>query len=212
MATMQQNRTHIAVLCLDVDKFHEINDSVDLATGDAVLREVGNRIRSALRTGDFVARRSSDEFAVAIVDIDNLGEVVSFMDRLAEALRLPIRIADKEFMCTMSAGIALAPNDGDTAPELLRHADIALARAKAEGGQRMRFFEESMDKALQRRHRVAQDLRLALRREEFEVVYQSQFDLATGEQTGVEAWSAGIIRCMARWRRPTSSRWRRKPA
>ena len=194
MATMQQNRTHIAVLCLDVDKFHEINDSVDLATGDAVLREVGNRIRSTLRTADFVARRSSDEFAVAIVDIDNLGEVVSFMDRLAEALRLPIRIADKEFMCTLSAGIALAPNDGDTAPELLRHADIALARAKAEGGQRMRFFEEGMDKALQRRHTVAQDLRLALRREEFEVVYQSQFDLATGEQTGVEA--------LVRWHHP----------
>jgi diguanylate cyclase (GGDEF)-like protein len=106
MATMQRKRTHIAVLCLDVDKFHEINDAVDLATGDAVLREVGNRIRSALRTGDFVARRSSDEFAVAVVDIDNLSEVVAFMDRLAEALRLPVRIADKEFMCTMSAGIA----------------------------------------------------------------------------------------------------------
>src|SRR5262245_4689556 len=158
---MQQNRMHIAVLCLDVDRFHEINDSVDLTTGDTVLREVGNRIRAALRTGDFVARRSSDEFAVAVVDIDNLGEVVSFMDRLAEALRLPISIADKEFMCTMSAGIALARNDGDTAPKLLRHADIALARAKAEGDQRMRFFEESMDKALQRRRTVAQDLRLA---------------------------------------------------
>jgi diguanylate cyclase (GGDEF)-like protein len=194
MAAMQQNRTHIAMLRLDVDKFHEINDSVDLATGDAVLREVGSRIGSALRTGDFVARRSSDEFAVAIVDIDNLGEVVSFMDRQAEAPRLPIRIADKEFMCTLSAGIALAPNDGETAPELLRHADIALARAKAEGGQRMRFFEESMDQALQRRHTVAQDLRLALRREGFEVVYQSQFDLTTGEQTGVEA--------LVRWHHP----------
>src|SRR5262249_44723068 len=118
MATMQQNRMHIAVLCLDVDRFHEINDSVDLATGDAVLREVGNRIRAALRTGDFVARHSSDEFAVAVVDIDNLGEVVSFMDRLAEALRLPISIADKGFMCTMSAGIALARNDGDQAAML----------------------------------------------------------------------------------------------
>src|SRR5262245_1868168 len=84
---MQQNRMHIAVLCLDVDRFHEINDSVDLTTGDTVLREVGNRIRAALRTGDFVARRSSNEFAVAVVDIDNLGEVLSFMDRLAEALR-----------------------------------------------------------------------------------------------------------------------------
>src|SRR5262245_22552386 len=200
MATMQQNRMHIAVLCLDVDRFHEMNDSVDLATGDAVLREVGNRIRAALRTGDFVARHSSDEFAVAVVDIDNLGEVVSFMDRLAEALRLPISIADKEFMCTMSAGIALARNDGDTAPKLLRHADIALARAKAEGDQRMRFFEESMDKALQRRRTVAQDLRLALRREEFEVVCQSQFDLATaradrrrsfGPLASSGAWQSG---------------------
>jgi diguanylate cyclase (GGDEF)-like protein len=194
MAARQRKRTHIAVLCLDVDKFHEINDAVDLATGDAVLREVGRRIESALRPGDFVARRSSDEFAVAIVDIDNLGEVVAFMDRLAESLRLPVRIADKEFMCTISAGIALAPNDGDTAPELLRHADIAVARAKADGGQRMRFFEESMDKALQRRRTVAQDLRLALGREEFEVVYQSQFDLATSEQIGVEA--------LVRWHHP----------
>jgi diguanylate cyclase (GGDEF)-like protein len=194
MAAMQRKRTHIAVLCLDVDKFHEINDAVDLATGDAVLREVGRRIESALRPGDFVARRSSDEFAVAVVDIDNLGEVVAFMDRLAESLRLPVRIADKEFMCTISAGIALAPNDGDTAPELLRHADIAVARAKADGGQRMRFFEESMDRALQRRRTVAQDLRLALGREEFEVVYQSQFDLATSEQIGVEA--------LVRWHHP----------
>src|SRR4029078_9806603 len=109
--------------------------------------------------------------------------VISFMDRLAEALRLPIRIADKEFMCTLSAGIALAPNDGDTAPELLRDADIGLACAKAEGGQRMRFFEEGMYKALQRRHTVAQDLRLALRREEFEVVYTSQFAHATRATT-----------------------------
>ena len=204
MATMQQNRTHIAVLCLDVDKFHEITIRLTLppempCCARSATASVGAAHRR-LRGAAFERR-----IAVAIVDIDNLGEVVSSMDRLAEALRLPIRIADKEFMCTLSAGIALAPNDGDTAPELLRHADIALARAKAEGGQRMRFFEESMDKALQRRHTVAQDLRLALRREEFEVVYQSEFDLATGEQTGVKPWSTGIIRCMARWRLPTSS-------
>ncbi len=194
LATMQSKRTHIAVLCVDVDRFKEINDTADLATGDAVLREVGERVRSALREGDFVARRSSDEFAVALLDIDNLGEVVAFMDRLSEELRVPIRIADKEFVCTASAGIALAPNDGDTAPELLRHADIALARAKGDGGQRMRFFELSMDRALQRRRLVAHELRLALGREEFEVVYQSQYDLVSGKQIGVEA--------LVRWHHP----------
>jgi diguanylate cyclase (GGDEF)-like protein len=194
LATMQSKRTHIAVLCVDVDRFKEINDTADLATGDAVLREVGERVRSALRDGDLVARRSSDEFAVALLDIDSLGDVVAFMDRLSEALRAPIRIADKEFVCTASAGIALAPNDGDTAPDLLRHADIALARAKGDGGQRMRFFEQSMDRALQRRRLVAHELRLALGREEFEVVYQSQYDLANGKQIGVEA--------LVRWHHP----------
>jgi diguanylate cyclase (GGDEF)-like protein len=66
MANMQRNRTHLAVLCLDVDKFKEINDAADLATGDAVLPAMGSRIQSTLRSGDFVARRSSDEFAIAL--------------------------------------------------------------------------------------------------------------------------------------------------
>ena len=119
MATMQQNRTHIAVLCLDVDKFHEINDSVDLATGDAVLREVGNRIRSALRTGDFVARRSS-----------------------------PIRIADKEFMCTLSAGIALAKHGQGLAAE-------AHGRARSAARSPPRGIRGRLSVAIRSRHRRA---------------------------------------------------------
>jgi diguanylate cyclase (GGDEF)-like protein len=194
MASMNSARTSIAVLCLDVDKFQEINDTVDLAGGDEVLREIGARIQSTLRKGDFVARRASDEFAIALVDITNLGDVMSFMNRLVEALRYPFRVADREFVCTTSVGIALAPADGDTAPAILRHADIALARAKSDGGQRMCFFEQSMDKALQRRRMVEHELRLALSREEFEVVYQSQYDLATGTQVGVEA--------LVRWNHP----------
>jgi len=194
MANMQRNRTHLAVLCLDVDKFKEINDAADLATGDAVLRAMGSRIQSTLRSGDFVARRSSDEFAIALVGINNLGDVMAFTNRLVEALRPPFRVGDREFVCTTSVGIALAPSDGDTAPALLRHADIALARAKADGGQRMCFFEQSMDKALQRRRMVEHELRLALSREEFEVVYQSQYDLASGKRVGAEA--------LVRWHHP----------
>jgi EAL domain-containing protein (putative c-di-GMP-specific phosphodiesterase class I) len=97
-------------------------------------------------------------------------------------------------LITTSVGIALAPADGDTAPLVLRHAGIALARAQGDGGQRMCFFEQSMDKALQRRRMVEHELRLALEREEFEVVYQPQFELATERQCGSEA--------LIRWHHP----------
>jgi diguanylate cyclase (GGDEF)-like protein len=192
LANMQRKRTHIAVLCVDIGKLNEISD--DTAAGDTVLREMGERIRSELRPGDFAARRSIDEFAVALVDVGNLAEVMALTDRLVDALRRPIKVADKEFVCAASVGIALAPSDGDNAAMLLRHADIALSRAKADGGQRMRCFEPGMDKALQRRRMIEHELRQALAREEFEVVYQSQHDLVSGARVGVEA--------LVRWRHP----------
>ena len=191
---MQRDRTHIAVLCLDIDKFKEINEAADHSGGDQVLRDIGGRIQSTLRENDLIARLAGDEFAIALVDITNLGDVMAFMNRLVEALRRPLQVAGKEMLVTTSVGIALAPADGDTAATMLRHAGIALARAKGDGGQRMCFFEHSMDKALQRRRMVEHELRLALGREEFEVVYQPQYDLATERQCGSEA--------LVRWHHP----------
>ena len=191
---MHRDRTHIAVLCLDIDKFKEINEAADHSGGDQVLRDIGGRIQSTLRENDLIARLAGDEFAIALVDITNLGDVMAFMNRLVEALRRPLQVAGKEMMVTTSVGIALAPADGDTAATVLRHAGIALARAKGDGGQRMCFFEQSMDKALQRRRMVEHELRLALGREEFEVVYQPQYDLATEKQCGSEA--------LVRWQHP----------
>ena len=191
---MKQDNTHIAVVCLDIDKFKEINESSEHGGGDQVLREIGSRIRDTLRERDIIARLGADEFAIALVDITNLGDVMAFMNRLVTALRLPFNVGDKEILITTSVGIALAPADGDTASTVLRHATIALSRAKGDGGQRMCFFEESMDKALQRRRTVEHELRLALGREEFEVVYQPQYDLATETQCGSEA--------LIRWHHP----------
>ena len=191
---MQRDRTHIAVLCLDIDKFKEINEAADHSGGDQVLRDIGGRIQSTLRGNDLIARLAGDEFAIALVDITNLGDVMAFMNRLVEALRRPLQVAGKDMPVTTSVGIALAPADGDTAATVLRHAGIALARAKGDGGQRMCFFEHSMDKALQRRRMVEHELRLALGREEFEVVYQPQYDLATERQCGSEA--------LVRWHHP----------
>lgn len=194
IARMHRDRTHIAVLCVDIDKFKDINEAADHSGGDQVLRDIGGRIKSTLRDGDLIARLGADEFAIALVDITNLGEVMAFMNRLVEALRRPLQVAGNEMPITTSVGIALAPADGDSAPIVLRHAGIALARAKGDGGQRMCFFEQSMDKALQRRRMVEHELRLALGREEFEVVYQPQYDLATERQCGSEA--------LIRWQHP----------
>jgi diguanylate cyclase (GGDEF)-like protein len=195
---MARKRTHIAVLCVDIGKFNEMSDEADPASGDTVLREVGERIRLKLRAGDFAARRSITEFVVALVDINNLAEVMAFGDRLVEALRRPIAIGDKALVYHASVGVARAPSDGDSASELLRHADIALDRAKIDGGPRMRCFEQSMDRALQRRRMIEHELRLALGREEFEVVYQPQYSLVTGAQVGVEA--------LVRWQHPVHGR------
>jgi diguanylate cyclase (GGDEF)-like protein len=191
---MNRDHTHIAVLCLNIDKFKEINDSAEPGGGDQVLREIAARIKTSLREGDLPARLSADEFAIALVDITNLGDVMAFMNRLVEALRRPFQVGDKEVLCTTSVGIALAPADGDKASTVLRHAAIALTRAKRDGGQRMCFFEPSMDKALQRRRTVEHELRLALGREEFDVVYQPQYDLLTERQCGSEA--------LIRWHHP----------
>ena len=194
MTRMQRDRSHIAVLCLDIDKFKEINEAADHSGGDQVLRDIGARIQATLRQGDLIARLGGDEFAIALVDVTNLGDVMAFMNRLVEALRRPLQVMGKEMLVTTSVGIALAPADGDTATTVLRHAGIALARAKGDGGQRMCFFEQSMDKALQRRRMVEHELRIALGREEFEVVYQPQYDLATERQCGSEA--------LIRWHHP----------
>ena len=194
VARIHRDCASIAVLSLDIDNFKEINHAVDHSGGDQVLRDIATRIQAALREGDLVARSGGDEFAVALIDIANLGEVMSFMNRLVELLRKPFLVAGKELMVTVSAGAALAPADGDNAATLLRHAAIALTRAKSDGGQRMCFFEESMNKALQRRRMVEHELRLALGRGEFEVVYQPQFDLATERQCGSEA--------LIRWHHP----------
>jgi diguanylate cyclase (GGDEF)-like protein len=191
---MHRDCASIAVLCLDIDNFKDINNAVDHSGGDQVLRDIGARIQTTLREGDLVGRTGGDEFAIALVDVANLGEVMSFANRLVEVLQRPFHVAGKEMLVTTSAGAALVPADGDNAATALRHAAIALARAKSDGGQRLCFFEEGMNKALQRRRMVEHELRLALGRGEFEVVYQPQFDLATKRQCGSEA--------LIRWHHP----------
>ncbi|HML91179.1 bifunctional diguanylate cyclase/phosphodiesterase [Methyloceanibacter sp.] len=191
---IQDDDVHMAVITVNIDRFKELNETLEHQGGDRVLHDIGTRIQHVARDRDIVARLGGDEFAIALTDVAALSDVMAFVHRLGSALTRPFHVNNREVVLTTSLGIALAPADGDTADVLVRHSAIALSRAKLDGGQRMCFYEESMDKAVQQRHTIEQDLRHALRRGEFDVVYQPQYDLETETPCGSEA--------LIRWHHP----------
>ena len=180
-----------SVLLIDLDQFKQVNDRLGHPIGDALLMAVGRRLRSALRDTDRVFRLGGDEFAV-IVDTPDRAEAVA--TRLVDLLSRTYLV--QGHVCTIGAsiGIATAPSDGDTGDELVRCADLALYQAKAEGRQCVRRFHPELDAKARTRHAIEADLRLALVRDQLELHYQAQIDLAGGHLAGFEA--------LLRWRHP----------
>ncbi|MEA3080379.1 MAG: hypothetical protein QOD54_47 [Sphingomonadales bacterium] len=182
-----------ALHCLDLDQFKVINDTLGHPAGDALLVEAGRRVQDAAR-GHFVARLGGDEFVV----LQTVGEDRDAIDRLArgilEAITQPISIDGNEFAPSTSIGIAIAPQDGVNGGGLLRSADLALYRAKEAGRGTYAFFEESLNERAQQRRQLETDLRLALERDEFELLYQPLFDLEENRICSFEA--------LLRWRHP----------
>jgi diguanylate cyclase (GGDEF)-like protein len=182
-----------ALHCLDLDQFKVINDTLGHPAGDALLVETGRRVQDAAR-GHFVARLGGDEFVV----LQTVGDDRDAIDRLARdilaAITQPLIIDGNEFAPSTSIGIAIAPQDGDNGGALLRSADLALYRAKEAGRGTYAFFEESLNERAQQRRQVEADLRLALERDEFELLYQPLFDLEHNRICSFEA--------LLRWRHP----------
>jgi diguanylate cyclase (GGDEF)-like protein/PAS domain S-box-containing protein len=185
----------VAVLCLDLDHFKEINDSLGHPIGDDLLKDVACRLRTSVREGDTVARLGGDEFAIVQAGIDlQASESSSLAERLVEILGAPYDIQGHQLNIGVSIGIAFAPNDGEDPDQLLKNADMALYRAKEDGRGTYRFFEPGMDARAQARRLLEIDLRAALTRDEFEVHYQPIHDLNTGQITAFEA--------LIRWKHP----------
>jgi len=182
-----------ALHCLDLDQFKVINDTLGHPAGDALLVEAGRRVQDAAR-GHFVARLGGDEFVV----LQTVGDDRDAIDRLARdilaAITQPIVIDGNEFAPSTSIGIAIAPQDGENGGSLLRSADLALYRAKEAGRGTYAFFEESLNERAQQRRQIEADLRLALERCEFELVYQPLFDLEHNRICSFEA--------LLRWHHP----------
>jgi diguanylate cyclase (GGDEF)-like protein/PAS domain S-box-containing protein len=203
----------IGVLCLDLDHFKEVNDTLGHPVGDALLQVVADRVRACVRPTDGVARLGGDEFAIVQIPVGQPDECIALANRLIEAIGEPYEIDGHQIVIGASVGIAIAPTDGDDVDCLLKNADMALYRAKEDGRGAYRFFEPEMDAKMQVRRALELDLRKAVALEEFELFYQPIVDLATNKVSCFEAllrW--GGIRSAAWSRRIISLRLRKRSA
>ena len=178
----------LAVLCLDLDHFKDINDSLGHPVGDALLKEVARRLGECITEHDTVARLGGDEFAIVQFCSDCDPSAVALLaSHVVEHVSAPYEIAGHQLVIGVSIGISLAPEDGKNPDELLKKADLALYRAKEDGRGTYRFFETGMDARAQARRMLELDLRAALQREEFEVYYQPIRDVAKDVVVAFEA-------------------------
>jgi len=194
LARAERQRGQVAVLFLDLDRFKVVNDSLGHASGDALLVEVANRINTCLRAGDTAARLGGDEFTVLLEDIVDEQQAVEVAERIAEALRLPVMVEGREVFVSASIGIATNTPRRIGPDGVLRNADLALYRAKADGRARHAVFDPSMEARALERLEVETDLRHALDRDELRVYFQPVVDLDSGTVNELEA--------LVRWERP----------
>jgi diguanylate cyclase (GGDEF)-like protein len=188
-----------SVLCLDLDNFKIVNDTLGHSVGDALLCAVSKRLRDLVRERDLVSRTGGDEFSIVQSGAEPpMVSSAALAARVVEALSVPFELGDHHVVIGASVGIAIAPDDGDNADQLLKNADMALYRAKEDGRARFHFFESEMDVKAQARRILELDLRRAVTVGEFEVFYQPVVNLAEDRINGFEA--------LLRWNHPTRGR------
>ncbi len=185
----------LAVICIDVDNFKDINDTLGHPVGDRILKSTAERILAASGPTSSVARLSGDEFAVLVEHVRSDTDLRKAAQRILRNASIVNEIDGHELVCSISLGVTVAPADGKDADTLMKNADLALYRAKADGRNTMRFFTEEMDRELRRRRLMEEELRRDLGTDRFQVFYQPQFDLRTGRLIGHEA--------LIRWTNPT---------
>ncbi|MFK0089279.1 EAL domain-containing protein [Pseudomonas sp. NPDC090755] len=186
--------TPLTLLLLDLDSFKPINDSLGHAAGDAVLLEVAARLRESTRDKDLVARLGGDEFVLVLNGMDSRNEIDRFCARLIDNLHQTIHYEEQMLHIGASLGVAQTRLQGFDAGELIRCADIALYQAKADGKNTWRYFSPEMNEQIQHRRQLENDLRKALKNNEFVLHYQPRYRLETLEIVSVEA--------LVRWQHP----------
>jgi diguanylate cyclase (GGDEF)-like protein/PAS domain S-box-containing protein len=194
IAAASRNNRLVGVLFMDLDQFKEVNDCLGHSSGDIVLRDVAARLSAGMREGDTLCRYSGDEFIIVLNDVASLDDVATYTTRTLAALMTPHVIDGREITTTASIGISVYPNDGSDIETLVRHADVAMYQAKAEGRNAFRFYQPAMQESVSHRMVVQNDLRRAIEREEFVLHYQPILDLRSGKAIAAEA--------LLRWNHP----------
>ncbi len=184
----------LAVLFLDLDRFKMVNDTLGHSVGDALLVELGKRLRASLRESDIVARMGGDEFILVLRHLSCRNDATMKANRILDAIHPPFELEGHELHVTASIGISMFPDDGKTSEHLLKMSDLALYRAKDEGRNRAQLCTPTMDASAQQQMRLENELRTAIEQGQLTLVYQPQIHLRTGRLVGVET--------LARWQHP----------
>jgi diguanylate cyclase (GGDEF)-like protein/PAS domain S-box-containing protein len=187
LATARRTQSGLAVLCVDLDGFKIVNDTLGHPAGDALLCEAARRMLESAREMDTVARLGGDEFTIIQAETRGWEDARALAQRITERLSEPINLAGEQVHCGASIGISMYPNDGADTDELMRHADLALYKAKAAGRNNYCFFLPSMNEEVRQRRLIEDDLRTALQGNMFSLHYQPQIDLSTGRMVCLEA-------------------------
>jgi diguanylate cyclase (GGDEF)-like protein/PAS domain S-box-containing protein len=190
----QRHASKLAVMFIDLDHFKNVNDSLGHDVGDELLKTVAQRLKACLRRSDTIARQGGDEFIALLGDLNSEDEVTFVAEKMIDSLRGEFRVGEHRLTVSISIGVSVYPDDGHTAVQLLRNADMAMYRAKDAGRNQFQYYETGMNVKALRRMQLENDLRNAIGKDQLMLYYQPKVNTVSGKVVGMEA--------LLRWKHP----------